>query len=160
MMIDVSSDTCKEPTVSDNGEEEKGEIEGKKKEGKKRTFNKDNFLNQLMYNLHGQIIWIGDLNALHRVWGVGGSYTNQCGKALIQFLEHNITLISNGIPTSIHLNTSNPLDIAICSQTISLVSAWVVLSDCGFSDHYPTKCEINIKQNNKIEYSPYKTCNY
>lgn len=112
-----------------------------------------------MYNLQGEIILMGDLNALHRTWG--GSYTNQCGKALIQFLdEHDITLISNGIPTSTHFNTPNPLDIAICSQTISLVSTWEVLSDCGFSDHYPTKCEINIKQNNKIEYSPYQTRNF
>ena len=95
-------------------------------------------LDDLLKQLPGAYMLMGDFNAHHTLWGCKNISTK--GKTMENFINRNdIVYLNNKEPTYIHpaFQTLSTLDLALCHPTLGLDFTFSVLSDLFGSDHFP-----------------------
>lgn len=96
-------------------------------------------INRIISGLTGQIVIMGDLNALSPLWG--SKTTNLNGQNIQKLIDDfQLCILNDGSSTRLAPpgQTDNPLDITLTSSQTAIRSSWMVYDDCGCSDHYPT----------------------
>lgn len=113
----------------------------------KNSINK-NILTNILNDIQGNIILIGDLNAHNPVWGSRQLTPN--GRVVYELMEEfDLVVLNDGLPTRIQPPNQNPsvIDLALVSGNISGSCWWERILDVGNSDHFPTFCELRIPNN-------------
>jgi ribonuclease HI len=95
-------------------------------------------IGNVLRNLSGPLILVGDFNAHSQSWGCHDDNTR--ASAIIELLDDfNMVVINDGSITRIAAppRQSSAIDLTLCSSELSLDIVWKVLSDPAGSDHLP-----------------------
>lgn len=108
-----------------------------------------NDLNNILRQIPGDYLLIGDFNAHTQMWG--SNHIDARGQIIENLIvSNNLNLMNNNQPT--HFNISNGttsiIDLTICSPRINIYFEFEVIADLSGSDHFPIN--INIISNNMI----------
>lgn len=97
-----------------------------------------NHIEQLMQQLPPPIIFAGDFNAKHALWG--NTISDRRGHIVESFLGQSpLALLNTGQHTHFHVQTatSTAIDLTLCSAGMSADLSWGVDADLHGSDHWP-----------------------
>ena len=106
-------------------------------------------LDNLVQQLTGTYMLLGDFNAHHTLWGAAN--VNSKGKIIEDFItRQNLVYLNDKSPTYIHPGhrTLSTLDLAICHPLLALDFNCNVLPDLYGSDHYPVLLTSSISESN------------
>ena len=99
-------------------------------------------LSNLIRNIRGQILIMGDFNGHNYMWGSHDVDTR--GEIIERFTDkHNLCILNDGThtylkPQALHVNRpTSAIDLTISTPGLALRSVWEVLPDTHGSDHYP-----------------------
>ena len=99
-------------------------------------------LSNLIRNIRGQILIMGDFNGHNYMWGSHDVDTR--GEIIERFTDkHNLCILNDGTHTYLkpqdqHVNRpTSAIDLTISTPGLALRSVWLVLPDTHGSDHYP-----------------------
>lgn len=107
-------------------------------------FNKKKF-NDLIQTIPKPIIFAGDFNAHHTLWGCGK--VDARGRDIVDVADENdLVLLNDGRPTTVgsHRWKPNALDLTFVSASLALFCEWQVSSDSLGSYHLPTLTTLNL----------------
>lgn len=98
-------------------------------------------LNNLLVNIPPPYLICSDANGHHQAWG--SETENSRGKVIYNWInDNNLFILNTGSPT-FETNQGNftHIDIALCSQNLSLQFDWMTYHDNLNSDHFPIMIE-------------------
>lgn len=104
----------------------------------------ENQITNIITQLPGSFILLGDFNAKHPLWG--DNNINRLGRTIENMtINHNISILNNGSPTHLHIQTDtlHAIDLSICSSDFINELDWSVLDDLYGSDHFPITIKLH-----------------
>ena len=114
----------------------------------------DNELEDVLNQMNGEKLILGDFNAKHDLWG--SNVNDQRGDTIAEFiLYNNLSVLNNGSPTYCRINDNyySNLDLSLISIDIVHDFQWETCEFLFESDHFPIiikyKCERMYEKVNK-----------